>query len=91
MPENRHQNQHFSSHLQLQKGYNDVAKNKDVKVSEVTIKEKDEKVFVEAILCLVLIGDEFVIVVAFRDKVGTGKIWNNLTVITGTTESEPQG
>ena len=75
----------FFSYLQLDTLY---SKHNDVKVSDVTFKDKTSKVFAEAKLCLVFKKGEDTIKDVFFDKVKTGKLAEGLPVVKDSAEFE---
>jgi len=65
-----------------------LEKHQDVKVSNVTFKNKTGKVFAEAKLCLVFTKGEDSIKDVFFDKLKTGKLSENLPVVKDSAEFE---
>ena len=61
-------------------------------VSEVTFRSKTNKLFAEAKLCLVFKGgDEDLIEDVFTNKVKSGKLDDNLKVVTDSAEFDSRG
>ena len=77
----------FFSYLQLDTLY---SKQNDVKVSDVTFKDKTSKVFAEAKLCLVFTKGDLIKDVFFKE-VETGELDKNLLVVNDSAEFNALG
>ena len=80
----------FFSYLQLDTLYS--TKHEDVKVSDVTFKNKTGKVFAEAKLCLVFTKEEKDLIKdVFFEEVKGGKLGKNLPVVKDSAEFNALG